>query len=81
MNKLRSEVLAFFMANPGPHTPCRIHRFVFPDKMLTSVRARITELTDDGKLEKLDVYEAGLYGKPAHTWRYARSTPEQGVLL
>lgn len=37
---------------------------------LTSVRARITELTDAGILEKTDKTAEGEFGRPEHKWKW-----------
>jgi hypothetical protein len=36
---------------------------------ITSIRRAITTLTDQGKLEKLESKQMGLYGKVEHEWR------------
>lgn len=36
--------------------------------LLTSVRRSITNLTEDGVLQKTDVVRDGLYGKSEHCW-------------
>jgi DNA-binding IclR family transcriptional regulator len=38
---------------------------------LTSVRRAVTNLTEQGVLEKTDRMVAGTYGKQVHTWRLA----------
>ena len=51
-------------------TPEEIHVLVFEAKCpLTSVRRAITNLTNDGRLEKLIIRRRGNYGKKVHTWR------------
>ena len=41
------------------------------DTPLTSIRRAISDLTDQGKLEKTDVQAVGTYGKREHVWRLA----------
>ena len=38
---------------------------------LTSIRRAISDLTDQGKLEKTEVQAVGTYGKREHVWRLA----------
>ncbi len=80
--KQREDILAFFQANQtASFTPCHVHHFVFPDWQLTSVRARITELTDEGRLAKTGKPIIGLYGKSVGLRKFAHEDAEQGVLL
>ena len=69
-------ILMYFEANPySAYTPAtmwailKMHRKRPP--LLTSVRARMTELTTLSKLEKLSRKRRGPYGKPEHYWQLA----------
>lgn len=37
---------------------------------ITSIRRAISDLTREGRLEKLDRMVEGKYGKPEHVWRF-----------
>ena len=61
------------LMNMTPADVWHIYRSEFKEILLSSVRARITSLTDKGKLVKTDKMREGLYGKPEYCWRYATS--------
>ncbi len=68
------KVMAIFRLHPGQDLgPSKVWRFgvefAQDDWILTSVRRAIFNLTDRGKLTKLDRTAMGYYGKPEHTWR------------
>jgi len=70
----RLQVLAWFQSHPENHfAPHQIH--MPSGTPLTSVRRAVTNLTEQGLLEKTDRMVAGTYGKQVHTWRLRR--PEQ----
>ena len=43
------------------------------DYPITSIRRALTNLTDQGLLEKTDKMVMGKYGKKTHTWKLAES--------
>ena len=61
-------VLAFFWARPTRlFSPCDVQEHI-PQWLLTSIRRAITNLTDDGYLNKTDQRKIGRYGKMVHLW-------------
>jgi hypothetical protein len=71
-NKTQNEsVLEFFQMHPDwKISPEPVHKCVFATTVpLTSIRRAITDLTDDGYLEKTHVKVKGQYGVPIHCWR------------
>ncbi len=63
------------------HTPDEVWHACFDNRTpLTSVRRAITNLTNDGHLEKTDQQRRGMYGKMVHVWRLAR-TPGYQITL
>lgn len=83
--KQEDRVLAIMQANPAWWTPFavqemygRLYRFV----PITSIRRAMTDLTNEGKLEKSDTPNAaGQYGKPNHSWRVIQKQPVQAQLF
>jgi hypothetical protein len=74
----RLMVQAFFEAHPdrcfAPHeVPMP------PGTPLTSVRRAITNLTEQGVLEKTDRMVMGSFGKQVHSWRLATGQLSFGV--
>ena len=74
--KQTDKVLHFFELNKyNAFTPFEVQKwmnlqgFVYP---ITSIRRAITDLTEEGKLEKKSVKEmkTEIYGKPNHTWQF-----------
>lgn len=62
----------------GEHTPDEVWGHLFKNGTpLTSVRRAITNLTNDGYLEKTERQRIGMYGKQVYTWRYARVPGKQ----
>ena len=62
------EVLALMKRLSGPASPSEVHAY-FPLYPITSIRRAMTNLTSDGKLEKLDRKIKGPYGRPEYLWR------------
>jgi len=78
------QVLALFRANPTAlFTPFQVHARVFgPNVPIQSTRRAITNLTDQGHLEKTDEKRLGEWGKVNYCWRLARTKEKvQGVLF
>lgn len=66
----KRQVLAYFEAHPGRHIAP--HEIPVPSGTpLTSVRRALSNLTEEGLLEKTDQMVPGLYGKRVHAWRLA----------
>ena len=54
----------------GRATPCQTWQAIGKEgEPVTSYRRAITNLTEQGKLEKLDVRVMGYFGKSVHVWR------------
>lgn len=74
-------VLGFFKRNPdlllAPH---EVQSRVLPTAPLTSVRRALTNLTDQGLLEKTKEMKRGTYGKQVHRWRL-RDPKREGFLF
>lgn len=66
-------VLAIYRGARKPLSPSAVWRkgkdVLGDDWLLTSVRRAITNLTANGKLQKLEEYVDGPYGRPEHVWR------------
>ena len=76
--KQEDRILEYYASNW--HTsisPSRVHRYLMPDVPLTSVRRAITNLTNQGKLERTDKKVDGVYGRPEYCWRYAGPTQRE----
>jgi Fe2+ or Zn2+ uptake regulation protein len=77
----RLSILAFFEQHPGSlFAPHQVQQRVLPTAPLTSVRRAMTNLTDEGHLEKTREMEYGTYGKQVHRWRL-RSPQNEGYLF
>jgi len=64
-------VLYIFQSSPRAlFSPEEIHRHFDDNVPLTSIRRAITNLTQEGKLEKTTHMSVGKYGKKVHLWRY-----------
>ncbi len=77
-------VLMFFEDNALlSMSPSQVHSMVFADKEnvpLTSVRRAISDLTNAGKLTKLNRYTSGLYGTKEHLWRLTLGETERKTM-
>lgn len=71
-------ILEFFKRNPNQsYTPYEVLTFCFPknphhesfEVPITSVRRAITNLTENGDLEKTGLMKQCVYGKMVHTWK------------
>jgi hypothetical protein len=70
------QVLAYFTRNAGlAFSPETIQAALMPATPITSVRRAITNLTNDGKLERIG-QEVGQYGRPVGTWKLKAVVPE-----
>lgn len=67
-------VLAIFRMARSPMSPSHAHAVTqamgrrWP---LTSIRRSVTNLTKDGKLERLDRKQMGPFGRPEYLWKLA----------
>jgi hypothetical protein len=62
-------ILEFFKERPGrSYTPAEVRAHIGGGAPLTSIRARMTELTIDCKLIKTAERRLGQYGEPNFTW-------------
>ena len=67
------QVLSWFTVYEQEATPSEIWRVVFNESVpLTSVRRSLTNLTNNGDLEKTSEQRKGPYGRPEFVWRLAR---------
>lgn len=65
-------VLTFFQDRPwGGWSPFQIQRLVLPECPITSVRRAMTNLSNQGKLEKSNIMMLERYGKKNHYWHLA----------
>jgi len=75
-------VVAFFQAHPGRfYTPFEIQQAVLPQAPITSVRRALTNLTNDGWLEKVDQMVRERFGKPNHCWTLKRRPIQEQMRL
>ena len=66
-------VLLLFRNNPYKnYTPFEVLKELGIKAPITSIRRAITDLTQDGKLRKLDIRRVGEYGEPNYTWMLIR---------
>ena len=60
----------YFRDNPRAElTPFEIKTTLRMRAPITSIRRAITDLTNEGKLEKTSTLKSGDYGKKCHCWR------------
>ena len=66
------KILAFFKARPAIHfSPTDIWRLLFREGCpLTSVRRSLTNLTNEGALEKTEKTKYGMYGRKEYCWKF-----------
>lgn len=70
--KQEEAVLALFRSRRLPMSPSQVWRHYGADLTpLTSIRRAMTDLTEQGLLERLEVKVEGHYGRPEHLWRLA----------
>ena len=63
-------ILAFFQTWPYAHfSPYEVWNVFKDDMLITSVRRAITDLKNEGKLEKTDIKVPGPYGMPNYAYR------------
>jgi hypothetical protein len=80
--KQQETILLFFQANPSRlYSREEINRLVLPNAPYTSVQRAITNLTDDGFLDKTTHMVMGSWGKKVHTWRLRPREMLQGDLF
>tara|TARA_R110002020_G_scaffold221997_2_gene430306 strand:- start:5309 stop:5584 length:276 start_codon:yes stop_codon:yes gene_type:complete len=63
------KILEIFKNHQIPLSPTDIFSNFFKKTPLTSIRRALSNLTRDGKLEKISKKKIGSYGKPEHCWR------------
>ncbi len=75
--KTQSElILDFFQANPlGLYTTNRVHRSIagLYGSPLSSIKARMTELSDSGKLVKTSTKRKEVYKRQVHCWKLKKT--------
>jgi len=80
--KQQEAVLSLFQSYPMQFfSPDVVHSLVMPNAPLTSTRRAITNLTDDGFLEKTTNMVIGSWGKMVHTWRLRPKDMKQNKLF
>ena len=69
-NSQEKKIFRFLSKNAGRHfTPSDIWAAVFDRRVpLTSVRRAITNLTNEGHIEKTSIQRGGPYGRPEFCW-------------
>jgi len=66
------KILCFFKKYPDKaFTPYAVQRYLRAKWPITSIRRAMTNLTNEGKLEKLKVLRQEKYGKSNHIWTLA----------
>lgn len=63
------KILEIFKNHQIPLSPTDIFSNFFKKTPLTSIRRALSNLTRDGKLEKISKMKIGSYGKLEHCWR------------
>lgn len=63
------KIYSFFLTFGEPLSPSMILDKMSFNGPITSVRRALTNLTNEGKLTKLDELVMGSYGKKEHLWR------------
>lgn len=69
--KQAQTILDYYARLKGnPASPSQCHEVLFDSSTpLTSIRRCISDLTEEGLLEKTETQVKGLYGRPEHLWR------------
>jgi len=78
------KVYLMFLEHPGQKfTPTEVHEKLGGERFgrFTSVHRCLSNLTDKGLIEKMDMMVPGPYGKPNHTWRLSPVSGSQGSLF
>ena len=66
----KHEILALFEYHSGAlYTPFEVQCRMNEISPITSIRRAMSNLTDEGKLEKTSIKKKGDYGKDNYTWR------------
>ena len=65
----------FLLVNE-PMSPSMVYTALNQKWPITSVRRAMTDLTDDGLLNKTEETATGLYGKKEHLWSLPEKTPK-----
>jgi len=64
-------IARWFWNNPDQHIgPGKLHSIMGWDWPLTSTRRSITNLTEDGILQKTEYQSMGSHGRPEHHWKW-----------
>lgn len=80
--KQQEKVLEFFQAHPHDlFSREQINEIVMPEAPYTSAQRAITNLTNDGFLEKTTNMVMGGWGKQVHTWRLKKRDLKQKELF
>jgi len=80
----QDEILKVFRRNAKtPMSPSEIHNYLYSGTItpLTSVRRAISNLTEAGKLKKLDSTKIGIFGRREHCWEYVQAVYVQKGLF
>lgn len=74
-NNQREKIMLFMEANKSKSfTPAEVHDAIFEENTpLTSVRARMTTLAQDGYLEQTNEQREGVYGVANYCWIFRKS--------
>ena len=68
------KILEIFNNHQIPLSPTDIFSNFFKNTPLTSIRRALSNLTKDGKLEKISKKKIGSYGKLEHCWKLTESS-------
>ena len=80
----QERVLFILKANKKGMTPSDVHKIYchyWNTCPITSIRRAMSNLTENGDLEKTQNQAEGIYGKPNYIWKYIVSEPIQGDLF
>ena len=73
----QEKILKYFWENQAMAcTPWEIQKYVLPNAPITSIRRAMTNLTNEGRLEKLGMQRVETYGVKNHYWSLKRPIRE-----
>tara|TARA_R100000501_G_C2508760_1_gene41328 strand:- start:70 stop:393 length:324 start_codon:yes stop_codon:yes gene_type:complete len=80
--KQKDQIFAIFRHTLRPMTPAEVWDRWYKHKNvpITSIRRAITNLENEGLLEKTNLKKPGVYGKQNYCWIYREKTSDSGQL-
>lgn len=80
----QDKILAYFRMNPSKEfTPFQVQRELsheFVNTPITSIRRAMTNLTEQGFLQKTNIQRKGAYNKKNYTWRLRTKNSQLSLL-